>query len=64
VSKKPAEQPPEQDAHGNKSRKDLLALVQQALNGLQYGKVTLIVQDGVVIQVNRIEKKRVPRSAH
>jgi hypothetical protein len=29
-----------------------------ALRGLQFGEVTAIVQDGVVIQVNRLERRR------
>jgi hypothetical protein len=32
-----------------------------ALRGLHFGTVTLIVQDGLVIQVDRTEKKRLPR---
>jgi hypothetical protein len=33
-----------------------------ALYGLRFGSVTVIVQDGVVIQIERIEKKRLRRS--
>ena len=51
-------------ARQNESHDRLLALMLEALKGLKYGEVTFIVQDGVVIQVNRIEKKRVPRLAH
>jgi hypothetical protein len=36
-------------------------LVQDALRGMQFGTVTLTVQDGVVIQVDRTEKTRVRR---
>ena len=36
-------------------------LVREALRGMQFGTVTLIVQDGVVIQVDRTEKTRVRR---
>jgi len=32
-----------------------------ALRGLQFGSVTVIVQDGVIVQVERLEKKRLPR---
>lgn len=35
--------------------------VRQALNGLQFGEVSVIVQDGVVVQVERIERKRFRR---
>jgi Uncharacterized small protein len=36
-----------------------LEQVRQALQGLRFGQVTAIVQDGVVVQVERIEKKRI-----
>jgi hypothetical protein len=36
--------------------------IRQALVGLQFGQVSAIVQDGVVVQVERIERKRFPRS--
>lgn len=32
-----------------------------ALRGLRYGSVTAVVQDGVVVQVDRMEKFRVER---
>jgi len=35
-----------------------LAIIQEALQGLRYGQVTVIVQDGVVVQVERTEKRR------
>lgn len=35
-----------------------LARVREALAGLRYGEVTVIVQDGVVVQVERTEKLR------
>ena len=34
-----------------------------ALRGLRFGSVTVIVQDGVIVQVERLEKKRIGRSA-
>lgn len=34
-----------------------------ALRGLRFGVVTAIVQDGVVVQIERTEKFRVGRSA-
>jgi hypothetical protein len=37
--------------------------VEDALRGLQFGSVTLLVQDGVVVQVERIERKRYQRSS-
>jgi len=38
-----------------------LARVREALSGLRYGEVTVIVQDGVVVQVERTEKLRLQR---
>jgi hypothetical protein len=32
-----------------------------ALRGLRFGSVTVIVQDGVIVQVERVEKKRLAR---
>ena len=39
-----------------------LALIEQALRGLRFGPVDITVQDGVVIQIERTERTRVPRS--
>jgi len=33
--------------------------IREALHGLRYGSVNIIVQDGVVIQIDRLEKFRV-----
>jgi hypothetical protein len=38
-----------------------LTHIEDALRGLQFGQVTVIVQDGVVVQVERTEKHRVQR---
>ena len=35
--------------------------LRDALHNLRFGTVTLIVQDGVVIQIDRTEKRRLPR---
>jgi hypothetical protein len=35
-----------------------LRYVEEALRGLQYGTVTIVVQDGVVVQVERTERHR------
>jgi hypothetical protein len=40
---------------------DALDRIRGALRGLRYGTVTAVVQDGVVIQVERTEKIRVVR---
>lgn len=36
-----------------------LAQIRDALRGLRYGVVNIIVQDGVVVQIDRTEKRRV-----
>jgi len=38
-----------------------LQQIGEALRGLRYGAVTVIVQDGVVIQIDRMEKRRLRR---
>jgi len=35
--------------------------IRAALNGLRFGTVTAVVQDGVVVQVERTEKVRIAR---
>ena len=38
--------------------------LEHALRDLQFGSITLVVQDGVVVQVERTERKRYQRSSH
>ena len=38
--------------------------LENALRDLQFGSITLTVQDGVVVQVERTERKRYQRSPH
>ena len=40
-------------------REQELAHIRDALRGLQFGAVNVIVQDGVVVQIDRTEKRRV-----
>ncbi len=35
-----------------------IELIREALRGLRFGQVTIIVQDGIVIQVDRLERRR------
>lgn len=39
-----------------------LERVREALRGLQHGEVTVVVQDGVVVQLRRTDRIRLPRS--
>ena len=32
--------------------------VRQALKGLRFGEIRVIVQDGVIVQIDRVEKQR------
>ena len=43
---------------GDDPTDDWVAAVRTALEGLRYGQVVVIVQDGVVIQVDRTERRR------
>jgi hypothetical protein len=38
-----------------------LRQIEEALRGLRFGTVTIVVQDGVVIQLERTEKRRLQR---
>ena len=40
-----------------------LSEVRDSLRGLRYGAVEIIVQDGVVVQINRTEKRRLARAS-
>jgi hypothetical protein len=48
--------------HQSHDGPNAFAYVQDALRGLQYGQVTVIVQDGIVVQVERTERKRLNRA--
>ena len=48
-------------AHESRPIDPVLEHVRRALVGLQFGEVSIIVQDGVVVQVERIERKRFRR---
>ena len=41
--------------------RDALDRIQTALRGLRYGTVTAVVQDGIVVQVDRTEKIRIDK---
>jgi hypothetical protein len=53
---------PQGDDRGTYDRvRDGLDRISAALRGLRYGTVTAVVQDGVVVQVERTEKFRVDK---
>jgi hypothetical protein len=41
----------------------VLTQIEDALHNLRFGQVTITVQDGVVVQIDRLERTRVQRSA-
>lgn len=43
---------------------DLERQVRDALRSIRYGSVTLVVQDGYVIQIDKSEKIRLRRAGH
>ena len=46
------------DGDGAEERDETLERVQAALRGLRFGTVTVVIQDGVVVQIERMEKIR------
>ena len=44
--------------------RDLERLVREALSSIRFGTVSLVVQDGRVIQVDKSEKIRINRTGH
>ena len=45
-------------AHERNSADDALNQIRDSLRGLRFGSVNIIVQDGVIIQIDRTEKRR------
>jgi len=43
---------------------DLEKVVREALKAIRFGTVTLVIQDGLVIQVDKNEKLRLSRQGH
>jgi hypothetical protein len=41
-----------------------LAQIREALDGLRYGQVTIVVHDGAVVQIDRTEKRRLRNSSN
>jgi hypothetical protein len=54
--------PVPEPAEPERANRGALRYVEEALRGLQFGAVTIIVQDGVVVQVERTERHRFQRS--
>jgi hypothetical protein len=52
----PQSEPPVED-----SREREISQIRDALRGLKFGAVNIVVQDGVVVQIDRTEKRRLRR---
>lgn len=42
---------------------DALKHIRHAIRGLRYGHVVVVVQDGVVVQVDRMDRRRIVRQS-
>ncbi|MBI3838539.1 MAG: YezD family protein [Planctomycetia bacterium] len=61
MSDRPSNDSPLATSRDPRQLEPTLEHIRQALVGLQFGEVSIIVQDGVVVQVERIERKRFRR---
>jgi hypothetical protein len=61
MTRQPASDGPTAPAMGDGEEKWPLRQIEDALCGLRFGTVTIVVQDGVVIQLERTEKRRLQR---
>ena len=50
--------PPSAPVEPDTGNRSALRFIEEALRGLQFGALTIIVQDGVVVQVERTERHR------
>jgi hypothetical protein len=54
----PENEPAPQDAVEAFPNAVVIEQIRQSLRGLRFGTVTIIVQDGLVVQIERTEKRR------
>jgi hypothetical protein len=45
----------------NRSLQRAMEQIEEALQGLRFGQVTITVQDGVVVQIDRLERTRLQK---
>ena len=57
-TKRPEQPAPHDEPAATRSPDPALDRIGEALSGLRYGSVLAIVQDGVVVQIERTEKTR------
>ena len=41
-----------------RARETVLDRVRSAVEGIRFGEVRLVIQDGVIVQIDRVEKER------
>ena len=58
VSESISQQPKTQTAETAAPADDSINQIRDSLRGLRFGSVNIIVQDGVIIQIDRTEKRR------
>ncbi len=59
--------PAEDDQRAAETRQErrlqqVVSQIEESLRGLRYGQVTITVQDGVVVQIDRLERTRIQRT--
>jgi hypothetical protein len=62
VSEPISQQPETPAAAPAASADDAINQIRDSLRGLRFGSVNIIVQDGVIIQIDRTEKRRLRNS--
>ena len=53
----------EQEQRGSSSSSEVMQLIARAIDGVRYGSIEVVIQDGRVVQVERKEKFRFERPA-
>jgi hypothetical protein len=56
------QQPDARPAEPANTADDVINQIRDSLRGLRFGSVNIIVQDGVIIQIDRTEKRRIRNS--
>jgi hypothetical protein len=63
MAKSDASEEPPSSVEGRIDSEELvLSQVRESLRNLQFGHVQIIVQDGVVVQIDRLERRRIART--
>ena len=47
----------------SKADDEKLEAIAKAIQNLQFGEVQITIQDGVIVQINRLEKHRFPQKS-